>query len=70
MKMTMHMNDDNSTTDSSSSCPYALFLFCSSFRLQLDGAVDEAFRNATPLHQMELFIQEELNKLQISVANS
>lgn len=38
--------------------------------VQLDGAVDEVFRNAVPLHRIEPLIQKELIKLQISVRNS
>ncbi|XP_062414268.1 uncharacterized protein LOC119210897 isoform X1 [Pungitius pungitius] len=34
--------------------------------LQMDGAVDEVFRNVTPLHRAEPYIQSELNKLQAS----
>ncbi|XP_030295146.1 CD63 antigen-like [Sparus aurata] len=33
---------------------------------QLDGAVDEVFLNVTPLHRVEQYIQQELNKLQMS----
>lgn len=36
---------------------------------QMDGAVDEVFVNATPLHRIEPYIQRELNKLQLSVSN-
>lgn len=35
--------------------------------MQLDGAVDEVFLNVTPLHRVEQYIQQELNKLQMSV---
>ncbi|XP_053199997.1 CD63 antigen-like [Scomber japonicus] len=33
---------------------------------QMDSAVDEVFLNVTPLHRTELYIQQELNKLQTS----
>lgn len=33
---------------------------------ELDGAVDEVFLNATPLHKTDPFVQEQLNKLQVS----
>ncbi|KAK9525935.1 hypothetical protein VZT92_016602 [Zoarces viviparus] len=33
---------------------------------QMSGAVDEVFLNVTPLHRAELYIQNELNKLQAS----
>lgn len=37
-------------------------------REQIDGAVDEVFLNATPLHQTHPEVQRELNKLQLSVS--